>query len=108
MQTLVYSGCPPTKITDSDKTNMGQKNNCRNFKVRYCKFETKCRHENIEEVCKAKSFDEWLKKTDTSKYIWYSTNWRKINLCQFKHNMKKKTHWGWSNKEKCHWEKRKG
>ena len=61
------SKCAPTKITDSDKTKMGQENVCRHFKVGYCKYETKCRHKHIYEEYQAKSCDKrW--KTDTLKH----------------------------------------
>ena len=52
------SKCAPTKITDSDKTKMGQENVCRHFKVGYCKYETKCRHKHIYEEYQAKSCEK--------------------------------------------------
>ena len=79
----------PTKITDSDKTKMGQENVCQHFKVGYCKYETKCRHKHIDKECQTKSCNKRCQNRHI-KICRYGKSCKRINVCQFKHNLKEK------------------
>ena len=74
----------PTKITDSDKTKTSNQNVCRHFKVGFCKYGIKCRHQHIIKECEVKSCDKKCPNRHI-KACRYGNQCKRKHDCQFKH-----------------------